>query len=190
MKKYIPNVLTICRFFLVPVFVWLIFFSQSKYCVIWATGVFIIASITDYLDGLLARKFAYITNFGKLMDPLADKLLVIAAVLALTIRFQYVDSLAIGIIIFREVMVSIFREIFASRKIFIPANIWGKIKTVLQMFAIIVILLYHSLLILTDQALDPNGYLKSGVNYFFWFIAIVTLLSGFSYVFTVFRRKY
>jgi CDP-diacylglycerol--glycerol-3-phosphate 3-phosphatidyltransferase len=190
MKKYIPNLLTICRFLLVPVFVWLIFFDQSKFGVVWATAVFIIASITDYFDGYLARKFSYITNFGKLMDPLADKLLVIAAVLALTLRFNYVDSLVIAIIIFREVMVSLFREIFASKKIFIPANIWGKIKTVLQMFGIIVILIYHSLLILTDKGIDPNGYLKNGVNIFFWFVAIITLLSGFTYIFTIARRKY
>ena len=79
MKKHIPNLLTLFRIVLVPFFIWFAFFTKFSGHFIVATTIFIIASITDYYDGMLARRFKVVTNFGKLMDPLADKILVISA---------------------------------------------------------------------------------------------------------------
>ena len=78
MKKYIPNFLTLLRVILVPIFIWFVFFASIKYHLIWGLVIFIIASITDYYDGMLARRFKVISDFGKVMDPLADKILITA----------------------------------------------------------------------------------------------------------------
>lgn len=189
MKKYIPNFLTISRIILVPVFIWLIYFVPGKEGIIWATAVFILASITDYFDGMLARKFKVISEFGKIMDPLADKILVLSALIALSVRLELISLITVIVILIREVIVSLFREYFASRRIFIPANIWGKIKTFMQMVGTIAALLVYTIQATTDFRILPQEYVYDVFNFYFWIIAIITWYSGFQYFFNIIGLK-
>lgn len=136
----LANKLTIIRIFLVPIF--LIFFTVESipYGSAIATIIFIVASLTDQLDGYIARSRNQITNFGKFMDPLADKLLVITALVSL-VELQFIGAWIAIIIIARELAVTGLRTIAASNGIVIAASWWGKVKTVTQMTAIIVALL-------------------------------------------------
>jgi CDP-diacylglycerol---glycerol-3-phosphate 3-phosphatidyltransferase len=180
MKKHIPNLLTLFRIVLVPFFIWFAFFENFRGNFIVATFIFIIASITDYYDGMLARKFEVTSDFGKLMDPLADKILVIAALIALcTTRIQLINLTVVVIIILREVIVTIIRQIYAKKGIIIPANMWGKLKTVLQLTGIISALVYHSLF--QQLLINYKGYFEVAFHFYFWLVALVTLLSGISF---------
>jgi CDP-diacylglycerol--glycerol-3-phosphate 3-phosphatidyltransferase len=176
MKKYIPNALTILRLVLTPVFLWLAFVSQSENAIGWAWVAFVVASITDWLDGMLARKFKVISNFGKIIDPLADKLIVLAALAALTWKDPFRLPLAIFVIIaFREVAVSIMREVMVKRLIILSADVWGKLKTVLQMVGIVFSL-----------GCWAAGYTPAWVItvsiWWFWMVAAATILSGINYI--------
>jgi len=131
----LANKLTILRIILVPIF--LIFIAiKIPYGVIIATLIFIIAALTDKLDGYIARSRNQITRFGKFMDPLADKLLVTAALVSL-VELQIIPAWAAIIIIAREFAVTGLRAIAAAEGLVIAASWWGKIKTVIQIVAII-----------------------------------------------------
>ncbi len=137
----LPNKLTIFRVILIPFFVFFMlapyFPEYGKYI---AVTIFIVASLTDMLDGKIARKYNLVTNFGKFMDPLADKLLVCAAMICLVATGQLASWIVI-IIISREFIISGFRLIAADNGIVIAASYWGKFKTVFQMLMIIVLIL-------------------------------------------------
>ena len=105
-----------------------------------AVVVFILASLTDFLDGHIARKYNLVTNFGKFMDPLADKLLVCSAMIAL-VGMHRLSSIVAIIIIAREFIISGFRLVAADNGIVIAASYWGKFKTVFQMLMVIVLIL-------------------------------------------------
>ena len=136
----LANKLTMIRIFLVPVFLVFITVKEIPYGSIIATIVFVIASLTDQLDGHIARSRNQITNFGKFMDPLADKLLVTAALVSL-VELKLVAGWAVVVILAREFAVSGLRTLAASDGIVIAASWWGKIKTVTQMIAILLLLL-------------------------------------------------
>ena len=135
----LPNKLTILRMCMIPFFVLFmectIFPGADKYI---ALAIFVVASITDTLDGKIARKYNLVTNFGKFMDPLADKLLVCSALICLT---NVIPKWIVIIIISRELIISGFRTIAADNGIVIAASYWGKIKTVCQMVMIIWLIL-------------------------------------------------
>ena len=133
----LANKLTMIRIFLVPVFLVFITVKDIPYGSIIATVIFIIASLTDQLDGYIARSRNQITNFGKFMDPLADKLLVTAALVSL-VELKLVPGWAVVVILAREFAVSGLRTLAASDGIVIAASWWGKNKTVTQMKAIII----------------------------------------------------
>lgn len=137
----LPNKLTIFRVILIPFFVFFMlapyFPDNGKYI---AVAIFIIASLTDMLDGKIARKYNLVTNFGKFMDPLADKLLVCSAMICLVATGQLASWIVI-IISSREFIISGFRLIAADNGIVIAASYWGKFKTVFQMLMIIVLIL-------------------------------------------------
>jgi len=182
MKKYIPNSLTLIRVILVPIFFWLVYYSDYKFKYPLATFVFIIASITDIFDGLLARKFEVVTNFGKIMDPLADKLLSLLALIALLSKpIELLNVYVFYIILFREVFITLLRQYYTLKKVYIPANVWGKVKTTFQLTGIISALVYYSLL----YPIIPQYHSKFqfGFNIFFWITAIITVLSGITYLF-------
>ncbi|MCI8447491.1 MAG: CDP-diacylglycerol--glycerol-3-phosphate 3-phosphatidyltransferase [Eubacterium sp.] len=137
----LPNKLTMFRVILIPFFVFFLlvpyFPDNGKYT---AAAIFIIASLTDFLDGRIARKYNLVTNFGKFMDPLADKLLVCSALVCLVETKQLSAWIAI-IIIAREFIISGFRLIAAEHQIVIAASYWGKFKTTFQILMIIVLIL-------------------------------------------------
>ena len=137
----LPNKLTIFRVILILFFVFFMlapyFPDNGKYI---AVAIFIIASLTDMLDGKIARKYNLVTNFGQFMDPLADKLLVCSAMICLVATGQLASWIVI-IIISREFIISGFRLIAADNGIVIAASYWGKFKTVFQMLMIIVLIL-------------------------------------------------
>ena len=180
MKKHIPNSLTIFRIILVPFFAWFAFIDTSKYNFLWAAIIFIIASITDYYDGMLARRFKVVSNFGKIMDPLADKILVISALLALAMpKVDFIALPVVVIIIIREIIVSISRNHYARKGIFVPANVCGKLKTIMQMTGVISALVYRAVFI--HFTMNLLGYFIIAFHFFFWLVAIVTIISGFSF---------
>ena len=187
MKKYIPNSLTLFRVVLVPVFFWLIYYSDLKYNFQWATFVFIVASITDIFDGLLARRFGVVTNFGKIMDPLADKLLTLLALVALISEpMKMMNIYVFYIILFREVFITLLRQYYTMKKIYIQANVWGKVKTTFQLTGIISALVYYSLLY--PFILTYHSKFQFGFNIFFWITAVITVLSGVTYLFPNARK--
>ena len=136
----LPNKLTIFRVILIPFFVVFLLLDPSNQTYRYiADAIFIIASLTDMLDGKIARKYNLVTNFGKFMDPLADKLLVSAAMICLIATGQLAAWIVI-VIISREFIISGFRLIASDNGIVIAASYWGKFKTVFQILMIIVLI--------------------------------------------------
>lgn len=136
----LPNKLTLLRVIMIPFFVVFMLMTitgpTDKYI---ALAIFAVASLTDLLDGKIARKYHLVTNFGKFMDPLADKLLVCSAMICL-VQTQRIPAWIIIIIISREFIISGFRLIASDSGIVIAANMWGKCKTVCQMVMLIVMI--------------------------------------------------
>lgn len=136
----LPNKLTIIRVILIVPFVFIMLTDVCGDMGKWiALAIFIIASLTDLLDGKIARKYNLITNFGKFMDPLADKLLVCAAMICL-VEMGKIPSWVVIIIISREFIISGFRLIASDNGIVIAASYWGKFKTVFQMIMVILMI--------------------------------------------------
>lgn len=134
-----PNKLTLLRVILIPFFVVCMLAVNAGWGKWAALAIFIIASLTDMLDGYLARRDNLVTNFGKFMDPLADKLLVCSAMICL-VDMERIPSWVVIIIIGREFVISGFRLIASDNGVVIAANYWGKIKTICQMIMIIVVI--------------------------------------------------
>ena len=137
----LPNKLTLFRVILIPFFVFFLlapyFEGYGNYI---AVAVFIVASITDFLDGKIARKYNLVTNFGKFMDPLADKLLVSSALICL-VALNKIPAWVVIVIIAREFIISGFRIVAADNGVVIAASYWGKFKTAFQMVTVIVLIL-------------------------------------------------
>ncbi|MCI7105228.1 MAG: CDP-diacylglycerol--glycerol-3-phosphate 3-phosphatidyltransferase [Lachnobacterium sp.] len=137
----LPNKLTLFRVILIPFFVFFLlapyFEGYGNYI---AVAVFIVASITDFLDGKIARKYNLVTNFGKFMDPLADKLLVSSALICL-VALNKIPAWVVIVIIAREFIISGFRLVAADNGVVIAASYWGKFKTAFQMVTVIVLIL-------------------------------------------------
>lgn len=131
----LPNKLTIFRVILIPFFIVFLLIPITPYDKWIALAIFIIASLTDLLDGKIARKYNLVTNFGKFMDPLADKLLVCSALICL-IELERIPSWMVIIIIAREFIISGFRLIASDNGVVIAASYWGKFKTTFQMIAV------------------------------------------------------
>ena len=136
----LPNKLTVLRVILVPFFVAFLLLSKSSESLKWiALILFIAASLTDLLDGKIARKYNLVTTFGKFMDPLADKVLTISGMICL-IELGRIPSWIVVIIVAREFIISGFRLIATEHGIVIAANYWGKFKTTFQMIMIILMI--------------------------------------------------
>lgn len=138
----LPNKLTIFRVILIPFFLMALLGQvfdryMSNYV---AVAIFCVASLTDWLDGYLARKYKLVTNFGKFMDPMADKLLVCSALIAM-IELGYLPAWVVILIIGREFIISAFRLVAADNNVVIAAGKWGKVKTAVTMIMIIFVLL-------------------------------------------------
>ena len=165
-----PNKLTIARMILVPFFVVFILTGwggeSNRYICL---AIFVAASITDWLDGYLARKNNLVTNFGKFMDPLADKLLECSSLICM-IELDRLPAWIVIIIIAREFIISGFRLIAAENGVVIAANYWGKFKTVSQMIMIILLIL------------DFGGIFKTLETIFIWLSLALTVISLITYI--------
>lgn len=140
-KMNLPNKLTILRVLLIPFFVFFMLADSFGYTGrLVALALFCIASFTDFLDGHIARKHNLVTNFGKFMDPLADKLLVCSALICF-VEMEELAAWIVIIIMAREFIISGFRLVASDSGVVIAANMWGKFKTVSQMIMIILIIL-------------------------------------------------
>jgi CDP-diacylglycerol--glycerol-3-phosphate 3-phosphatidyltransferase len=138
----LPNKLTVIRVFAIPVFLIFLYISKGIFKFM-PLLIFAGAAVTDAIDGHIARRDNLITDFGKFMDPLADKLLTASAFIAF-VEIGYLSSWVVVLIISREFLVSGFRTLAASKGVTIAANAWGKIKTVFQMVLIITVLINYT----------------------------------------------
>ncbi len=173
----LPNKLTLFRIILTPFFL-AAMLLQFEYHYLIATLIFAVASITDFLDGNIARKNNLVTTFGKLCDPLADKMLTTAALLAF-MQLGLCNIWIVMIILTREFLVTSFRLVASAQGVVIPAGIWGKVKTVSQMvFSIVIMLGIHFIDYLGIEfetfALVSNGLLA--------ITAVLTVVSGIKYI--------
>lgn len=167
----LANKLTILRIFLIPIFLVFIAVNSIPYGKLIATAVFVIAALTDKLDGYIARSRNQITRFGKFMDPLADKLLVTAALISL-VEFQLIPTWVAMIIIAREFAVTGLRSLAAAEGVVIAASWWGKIKTVIQIIAIILALINLNY---------KNIYIVDATNVAMFAAIVITIISGLDY---------
>ncbi|MDK2917451.1 MAG: CDP-diacylglycerol---glycerol-3-phosphate 3-phosphatidyltransferase [Candidatus Petromonas sp.] len=169
----LANKITIARIFLIPIFM-VFLLAKIPYGVTIAALIFIIAALTDSLDGYIARSKNQITKLGKFMDPLADKLLVTAALVSL-VQMDKLSAWVVVVIISREFVVSVFRAIAAAEGIVIAASPWGKAKTVSQIVAIISILL-------NNYPFNLFGFPFASLA--IWIAVILTIISGVDYVYS------
>lgn len=167
----LPNKLTLLRVIMIPFFVVFMLVDLSAYIgnsgKYIAVAIFIIASFTDFLDGYLARRDNLVTNFGKFMDPLADKLLVCSALICL-ISTGNLQAWVVIIIIAREFIISGFRLIASDNGVVIAASYWGKFKTVSQMIMII--------LLIVDIQVKAVQYIATGFIYIAVALTVVSLV--------------
>lgn len=182
----LANKLTMLRIFLVPLFLIFIAVKDIPYGTFIATFIFIVAALTDQLDGYIARSRNQITTFGKFMDPLADKLLVTAALISL-VELQLIPAWATVIIISREFAVSGLRTIAASEGKVIAASMWGKAKTVTQIIAIIALLIKINissskyLISLIENNKIVGVFINYGSKFFLFLAIVMTIISGYDY---------
>ena len=166
----LPNKLTILRVILIPFFVVFMLFDITGAADKWiALVIFCVASLTDMLDGKIARKYNLVTNFGKFMDPLADKLLVCTALICLT-SMDRLNVIVVLVIIAREFIISGFRLVASDNGIVIAASYWGKFKTVSQMVLIIVLIM------------DLGGVWNVVGTVLTWVALILTVVSLIDYI--------
>ena len=155
----LPNKLTLSRVIMVPFFVvFILLVPQFLYFKWIALAIFVIASLTDLLDGKIARKYNLVTNFGKFMDPLADKLLVCSALIAMS-SLGVIPAWITIVIIAREFIISGFRLIAAEKGVVIAASMWGKWKTTFQMLMLCV------QMVVMDQYVSVNGNIAANGLY-------------------------
>ena len=167
----LPNKLTIARMAMVPLFMIALLMNTPASRIL-ATVIFALASLTDMLDGQIARKYNMVTNFGKLMDPLADKVLTAAAMICLVELGDLAAWIAV-VIIFREYLITGLRSVAASENIVVAANIWGKVKTVCQRIALMLLMV------------KPQVVALCGIDLGLWimYVAVaLTIYSGLDYV--------
>lgn len=189
----LPNKLTISRMVMIPIFVALFYVQFTGHYFV-ALAVFAIACLTDFLDGKIARKYNLVTNLGKFLDPIADKVLVLSALVVMLTKPEIFTSNAnfgnwalivagcgVALILAREIIVSGFRMVAASTGMVIAADIFGKYKTTAQDIAIVILLIGAGIC-----ELLPNHIAGTIINYiglgFFAISVLLTLISGINYL--------
>lgn len=184
--RHLPNVLTLFRIVVIPPLV-IILLSPSKTAGLIATLLFSVASITDWLDGYLARRLEIVTVLGKFLDPIADKLIVMAA-LIMIIPFGRVPAWMVLVILGREIIITGLRGIASNEGIVIAASRLGKYKTIFQIVAILGLLLHYDYYWLFGI---KNPYLHVNMHnvgmFFLWVALIMTVWSGIDYLVRFFR---
>ena len=180
MLKKIPNILTIGRIIIVPFFV-LAFYLPGFYGDFTALILFVVASFTDFLDGMLARMMKEESKLGELMDPIADKIIVAAALILLVMdgTIRNYEVIAAIIILTREILISGLREFLAKGQIKLPVSNLAKLKTVLQMVAISLLLTGET----GNKILNFQDYNAQTIGMILlWLSAILTLYTGYEYL--------
>lgn len=172
MLKQIPNILTLSRIISIPLIL-LFYYIGGKYGEILSASLFLLACVTDFLDGYLARAFSIQSKLGRFLDPIADKLLV-GSVIVLLVYYKKADLLPAIAIISREILVSGLREFLAEIRVSVPVSHLAKLKTFFQMLAIFMLLL---------------GSTKSEITYLdelgrvtLWIASVLTLFTGYLYL--------
>ncbi len=171
MIKGVPNMLTAVRILLIPVLV-ICFYLEGRVARYVSVAIFIFASITDYIDGALAKRWGAQTNFGRMLDPIADKMLV-SSILLMLVDKKMAPVFPIIAILCREFFVSGMREYLAEIKIVMRVNVLGKIKTTVQMVAVILLLL--------GEAASGISHAEQAGQVAIWIAACLTLISGYVY---------
>lgn len=170
--KNLPNYLTIGRIIVIPIIVLSFYLENSKLAHQLGASLFVIASITDFFDGYIARRFNLVSVFGKMFDPIADKLLV-GCVILMLVKKGRASEVPCLLILAREFLIAGLREFLAQIKISVPVSRLAKVKTVVQMIALFILIL---------------GSKGSGISYFdiigqglLWVAAVLTVVTGYSY---------
>jgi cardiolipin synthase len=180
MLKKIPNILTIGRIILVPFFV-LAFYLPGFYGDLTAFAIFVIASFTDFLDGMLARMMGEESKLGELLDPIADKIIVATALILLVMdgTIRHYEVIAAIIILTREILISGLREFLAKGQIKLPVSNLAKLKTFLQMLAIALLLTGET----GNKILNFQDYNAQTIGIILlWLSAFLTLYTGYEYL--------
>ena len=180
MLKKIPNILTIGRILIVPFFV-LAFYLPGSYGDLTALILFIIASFTDFLDGMLARLLGEESKLGELLDPIADKIIVATALILLVMdgTIRHYEVIAAIIILTREILISGLREFLAKGKIKLPVSNLAKLKTVLQMVSIALLLSGET----GNKIINFQDYNAQTIGIILlWLSAALTLFTGYEYM--------
>jgi CDP-diacylglycerol--glycerol-3-phosphate 3-phosphatidyltransferase len=173
MWKALPNILTLSRIFIIPAIIGTFYFGDSKVAHQVAAALFLLAGVTDFLDGHLARAWSIQSALGKFLDPIADKLIV-GAVIVMLVRYDRVDVLPSIAIICREILVSGLREFLAEIRVSVPVSEMAKVKTAVQMIAMFLLLLGSkgSDIMVTDLV----GRIA------LWVAAGLTVFTGYAYL--------
>lgn len=166
----LPNQLTILRVLLIPLFLFFIYFDKPVTNII-ATVIFVTASVTDFVDGYIARKYEIITDFGKILDPVADKILVAACLISL-MELGRIQGIIVIILLARDFAVGALRDFSSSRGEIIPAGFSGKLKTVFQMIAV-------GFLTYKNELLGINALFVG--NILVYVATIISIYSGYEY---------
>lgn len=180
----LPNKLTLSRIIMIPFIMLFYLVPMFPYCKVVALALFLLASFTDMLDGKIARKYNLITNFGKFLDPIADKLLtstVLFMIVADGTVNMYFGVITLTIVIGREFMVAALRQLAATKGVVIAADKLGKYKTISQMVALTGFLLY-SLLMTEIGVCTFNTVLMWVCNVFLGISVLLTIISGINYM--------
>jgi len=186
----LPNKLTLLRIIIAPFFMYF-FILDSFYWRLVALGLFMVAALTDFIDGHYARKYGIITGFGRFMDPLADKILVSSALISF-IALDYVSPLPVMIIIGREFLITGLRLLVAYSGVVIPPSWWAKVKTFLQISLVGIVLVYINLIKTLEHLGSPAlSFFEIDYRFYFnlllWVTAAITVATGIDYVIRYFH---
>jgi CDP-diacylglycerol---glycerol-3-phosphate 3-phosphatidyltransferase len=176
-KSSVPNLVTLSRILFVPVIV-VVLWENTPSAGVWAAGLFILAAITDYLDGYLARKLNVETTLGKFVDPVADKILVMST-LILMIPTKGIHPILVILLLSRDTLVEGLRAVAASQNVIIAAGTLGKWKTAIQMCCIPAVLIETPIFGLPIKEIGLVGL---------WISVVLSTVSGFQYIQLFFRK--
>lgn len=178
LKSKIPNILTLFRIIVIPFFIVSTVAGAYKLALL----LFVIAAFTDTIDGVIARKFGYVSSFGKVFDPLADKLLIASALILLTylgLVYWWITTL----ILIREVLITVVRHNLTKNEVYLPANVYGKMKTTTQIGAIIFSFFYIAFL-------GQSSIIEFIVFVIFLVATVLTWVSGIIYLIQIRKERY
>ena len=178
----LPNKLTVLRLIMIPLFIAVYFLTIIPYNYVISAGIFVLAAFTDFLDGKIARKYNLVTDLGKFLDPIADKVLVSSALIIMLVGtnapsqiLPWYASIGVAVILARELIISGFRMVAASKNKVIAADVSGKIKTFVTDIAIFVLLISADLLSLSIKAFKVVNIIGQAC---FWISVLLTIISG------------